>query len=259
MNLKVYLVSRPQFDLKEFFAFLQERGTTWRRTLDATEAEEIVEASGRVCYMSFGEGQSPRTTSEYIRNLLSMGHESVLEHISWSFVIIGMSRALSHQLVRHRVGFAFSQLSQQYHDESHARFVMPSQVAQSRPAAEAWERAVAAARQAYKQILQVLNDQAPSLPAEMDRKELRRAIRSAARSVLPNATETTIFVTANARALRHLFTVRGAIPGDEEMRTLAAELLRRVQQEAPSLFADFVIRSLPDGSPIVHKLTQPNS
>ena len=85
----------------------------------------------------------------------------------------------------------------------------------------------------------------------MQKKEIRRAVRSAARSVLPNATETKILVTVNARALRHFFKVRGSIPGDEEMRTVAAELLKLLQLEAPSIFLDFHIETLPDGSPIV--------
>ncbi len=254
MSLKVYLVGRPEFDVKEFEAFLEECGTRWRRTLGATEAEEIVEAAGRICYMSFGDKQSPRRTSEYVTRLILMGHESVLEHVSWSFVIAGISRALSHQLVRHRAGFSFSQLSQQYHDESEARFLMPSKVRRNAKAAEAWEQAVAAAREAYRKVLEVLEDQDRGSYGETDRKEVQRANRSAARSVLPNATETIVFMAANARALRHFFAVRGEIVGDEEMRILTSELLRRVQQEAPSLFSDFVISTLADGSPIVYKV-----
>lgn len=254
MDLKVYLVGGPHFDVKEFLRFLDDRETGWQRSMEVTEAEEIVEASGRVCYMSFGDKQSPRSTSEYIRHLVFMGHESVLEHINWSFVIAGASRALSHQLVRHRVGFAFSQLSQQYHDESYAPFLMPSQVKQNPRAADVWERAVVAAREAYREILKLLEEQQSSSRGETGRREILRAIRSAARSVLPNATETVIFMTANARALRHLFTVRGNILGDEEMRVLAAELLQHVQREAPSVFFDFVVEELPDGSPRVCKV-----
>jgi len=255
MKVRAYLVARPQFDVKTFLEFLQDRGTSWQQTLEATEPESIVEASGRICYMSFGDKQSPRGTSEYIRHLIAMGHESVLEHINWSFVVTGISRALSHQLVRHRVGIAFSQLSQQYHDESDARFSMPSQVRRNAQAAEEWEGAVVAAREAYQRILKLLEGEERSFSDKTGRREFQRAIRSAARSVLPNATETVVFMTANARALRHIFTVRGGIVGDEEMRALASELLRHVQREAPSLFFDFAIQTLADGSPIVCKVT----
>ncbi|MDU6092992.1 MAG: FAD-dependent thymidylate synthase, partial [Staphylococcus lugdunensis] len=109
--------------------FLNENGLTWIQKGNATEAEHLVEASGRLCYMSFGEqNQSPRNTNEYIMNLIVQGHESVLEHLNWTFLITGVSRAFTHQLVRHRAGFSYSQLSQQYHDESEAEFVVPIEV-----------------------------------------------------------------------------------------------------------------------------------
>jgi thymidylate synthase ThyX len=85
-------------------------------------------------------------------------------------------------------------------------------------------------------------------------RELRRAIRSAARSVLPGCTETTLFMTANARALRHCFAVRGGIPGDREMRAMAVELFRAVTKEASAVFFDFEIARLSDGSESVQRL-----
>ena len=112
---------------------------------------------------------------------------------------------------------------------------------------------MAVAHRAYREILEALDRDpaAAGLPAEVGGKELRRAIRSAARSVLPNATETKIVVTANARAWRHFLDVRGSIAGDEEMRRVAAAVLAIVAREAPGLFADFEVRTMPDGSPLV--------
>jgi thymidylate synthase (FAD) len=254
MAVRVRIVSRPQFDVEEFLAFLDEARTSWRRSPGAKEAEELAEAAGRVCYMSFGTAQSRRTNAGYIQNLIAMGHESVLEHLNWSFVISGITRSLSHQLVRHRVGFTFSQLSQQYHDESDAEFVMPSEIEDHTEAAVAWTEAVKAAKEAYGRILRALEESRQiSGPAE-NHREIRRAIRSAARSVLPSCTETIVFTTANARALRHFFTVRGSIPGDREMRELAVELLNAVTQEAPSIFSDFEVEQLPDGTKTVRKI-----
>jgi thymidylate synthase (FAD) len=251
MNLAVYLLSRSQLDVEAVLSFLRNQGTAWKRSPIATEAEELVEVAGRVCYMSFGQHQSLRTNREYIQHLISMEHESVLEHVSWTFLLTGISRAFTHQLVRHRVGFAFSQLSQQYHDETEAEFVEPSLLLQFPKAREAWQRAVQAAKEAYQDIVNSIKEPAAEGGAEWPKRELRRAMRSAARSVLPNATETKIVVTANARALRHFLRVRGSIPGDEEMRRVAAELLKYLHIEAPSLFCDFRIDTLSDGSPIV--------
>ena len=228
MGPKVYLVSYPHFNVDAFLAFLDGQGTSWERTPGATQEEEIVEAAGRICYMSFGEAQSPRTNAEYSRRLILMEHESVLEHVCWGFLVAGVSRAFSHQLVRHRVGFAFSQLSQQYHEETGARFVEPP-LKLSLEARAAWEHSIQAAREAYGQILGSLKElEEQACDDALEKREIRRAIHSTARSVLPNATETIIFVTANARALRHFFTVRGSIPGDLEMRQVAAEMLKHV-------------------------------
>lgn len=251
MSLKIYLISRPSFDTEAFLSFLRDEDTSWRRTGDATQAEEVVEVSGRICYMSFGERQSPRGNREYIRNLIRLKHESVLEHVSWTFLLTGVSRAFTHQFVRHRAGFSFSQLSQQYHDERDAEFVEPAELRSFPEAEAAWRNAVGAAKEAYRTISEALRQLEMEPQWEGLSREARRAIRSAARSVLPNATETKIVVTANARAIRHFLRVRGTIPGDLEMREVAAQLLAHLLSEAPSLFCDFSVERLDDGTPIV--------
>jgi thymidylate synthase (FAD) len=114
-------------------------------------------------------------------------------------------------------------------------------------AVEAWDRAVSETKKSYREILAALQ----SRPPKTSHPEMIRAIRSAARSVLPNATETVIVVTANARALRNFLKTRGGIIGDFEMRLVAGELLEVLRPEAPSVFADFSVERLPDGLPIV--------
>lgn len=253
MKPKVYLIGRVNFDFEAFSMFLRDERTNWRRTDGASASEEIVEVAGRSCYMSFGRDQSPRSNREFIENLIAMGHESVLEHASWSFILTNVSRAFTHQLVRHRVGFAFSQLSQQYHDENEAKFIMPEHLERLPQARDAWIKAVTASKEAYEHINALLSEAETPLSEDLSRKELNRAIKSAARSVLPNATETKVVVSANARALRHFFEVRGSIPGDIEMRQVSAALLDIVKREAPAMFSDFEINRLSDGSPIVLK------
>jgi len=109
-------------------------------------------------------------------------------------------------------------------------------------------------QRAYREILDHLeSDVHVAEGPHGERRELRRAIRSAARSLLPEATETTVFFTANARALRHFLAVRGGILGDEEMRLTSAELLKAMRREAPSLFADFEITEV-GGLPLVQKV-----
>ena len=202
-----------------------------------------------MCYLSFGARQSNKSNCEYIQNLIKHGHDSVLEHVNWTFLLTGVSRAFTHQLVRHRVGFAFSQLSQQYHDESDATFVVPALVDESPKALNAWHKAIEVSRRAYREILESLNEDAPQSMTKSS--EFTRLIRSAARSILPNATETKIVVTANARALRHFLKVRGCIEGDYEMRIVSKLIYDLIASDAPAIVADFQVTRLSDGTPSV--------
>ena len=247
-DLQLYVLSRPHFDHDAFNRFLEDEETSWKKTTVATDAENIVEVAGRICYMSFGSKQSPRSNRGYIQNLILQGHESVLEHATWTFLLTGVSRAFSHQIIRHRIGFSFSQLSQQYYDESNAKFVMPEEIKSSPKAMDGWLRLIEEVRQRYSSISNALERTGMGGPGIA--KEARRAIRSAARSILPNATETKIIFSANARALRHFLTLRGAIIGDLEMRRVSSLIYARMNDEAPAFVMDFEQR-FEDGHPLI--------
>ena len=91
---------------------------------ESTDGERLAEFAGRLCYMS-QKNPANRDTRDYLDNIKKQGHGSVLEHATYSLLVEGVSRSLTHELVRHRAGFAYSQLSQRYVDESHAAFVVP--------------------------------------------------------------------------------------------------------------------------------------
>ena len=252
---RIYLIGRPTVAEDEIERFLADRGLDWSRTNEAASAEELVEFGGRVCYLSFrGDTSSIRfPNSLYIANLIEKGHESVLEHATWTLLVDKVSRSFSHQLVRHRIGFSFSQLSQQYHDEADAEFVIPDQLRDEPRLRDLWQTSVQSAREAYRKLLAELTKEAST----SDKEALRR-IRSTARSLLPNATETTIVVTANARALRHFLETRGAVVGDLEMRQVAYGIFNAVCHDSPALFADFEAgMSIEDGAPIVQPRERP--
>lgn len=238
----VYLVGRQTVDDAEIERFLKEHGVTWETDTEVG-AERLVEMAGRLCYMSYGRGR--KTNREYIGHLIEMAHGSVLEHAVWNFVITGISRSCSHELVRHRAGFGYSQLSQRYVDESEAGFIEPDCIAADPTLHEIWLRAVQTARQAYRELVRGLQEKFQDVP---DRTLRRKMARQAARSVLPNATETKIFVTANARALRHFIEMRASEHADVEIRKVAVKMLRILQQEAPNIFGDYTLRELPDGT-----------
>jgi thymidylate synthase (FAD) len=241
---QVFLIARQGFDEAAVDQFIAGEGMTWE-TDAPSAAEKVVEVGGRVCYMSFGKGR--KTNREYIHNILEAKHGSVIEHATWTFLITGVSRSLTHELIRHRAGFSYSQLSQRYVDETTADFVEPEAIAASPEAHAVFERAAAAAQQAYVELVNLLDQQF----ADVTNKTLRRKMaRQAARAVLPNATETKIVVTANARSWRHFIEMRASPYSEPEIRRLAITLLRALQQEAPNLFGDYEIVQAEDGSEV---------
>ncbi len=241
---RVYLVGRQDIDRSGIDRFLDEHGMTWETDTEVG-GEQLAEAGGRLCYLSFGKGR--KSNADYLGNIIAQKHGSVLEHAVWNFIIAGVSRSFTHELVRHRAGFAYSQLSQRYVDESIASYIEPDIIADDETLHDVWLRAVQVSHQAYLTLVEGLMDKL----ADMDDKTHRRKLaRQAARSVLPNATETMIFVTANARALRHFIEMRGSEWAEVEIRKVALDILRIMQREAPNLFADYDIVRLEDGTDV---------
>ncbi len=244
---EIHLVGRQVVDREAVERFLQQNETTWS-TETEVGAETLTEMAGRVCYMSFGSKQGRKSNSEYLGNILGSGHGSVLEHAVWNFVIAGVSRSFTHELVRHRAGWGYSQLSQRYVDESTADFVEPDIIAEDPEAHRLWIQSVESSHQAYRELVDRLAALTEEKHPELSRTAKRKMARQAARSVLPNATETKIFVTANARALRHFIELRGSSAAEPEIRKVAVRLLDIMQREAPNIFGDFETVPLEDGT-----------
>jgi len=241
----VRLVGYSQVDEGEVERFLDDHGASWSTDTEVG-GERLAEMAGRLCYMSFGKGR--KTNNEYLGHILEVAHGSVLEHSCWNFVITGVSRSFTHELVRHRAGFAYSQLSQRYVDESDAEYVEPDCIADDPELHRIWLDAVVQAHDAYVKLVDGLANKFADHP---ERTMRRKMARQAARSVLPNATETKIFVTANARALRHFIELRGTPDADVEIRAVAVQMLEILQEKAPNLFGDFSIAAAPDGTQVV--------
>jgi len=243
----IYVIGRQTTDESAVQQFLTDHGTAWETDTELG-GELLSEMGGRLCYMSFGKKQGRRSNHEYISNILEQRHGSVLEHAVWNLLIVGVSRALTHELIRHRAGFGFSQLSQRYVDETDTDFVEPDIIAEDEQLHALWAEAIAAAQKTYVALADRLVAKLEQTYPELGRTAKRKAARQAARSILPNATETKIFVTANARALRHFIELRGSEHAEPEIRKLAVAMLRIMQGEAPNIFSDFTLEPLPDGS-----------
>jgi len=230
---KVFLVGRQVADAGAIERFLAEHELTWTTDTEVG-GEALAEMAGRLCYLSYGKGR--KSNREFLDHLIEVGHGSVLEHAVWNFVITGVSRSFTHELVRHRAGWAYSQLSQRYVNESESPYVEPDVIADDPALHAIWAGAVNGARSAYDRLVAGLELHYANEP---DATLRRKLARQAARSVLPNATETRIFVTANARALRHFIEMRGSAAADVEIRKVALQLLDLMQQESPALFSDY--------------------
>ncbi|HET9979486.1 MAG TPA: FAD-dependent thymidylate synthase [Ktedonobacterales bacterium] len=244
---EIYVVGRQTLDNAEVQRFLKDHETYWD-TDSENNSELIVELAGRTCYMSFGSKQFRKTNSSYVGNLINQGHGSVLEHAVWDLLLTGVSRSLTHELVRHRAGVGVSQLSQRYVDESTADFVEPGIIAGDPELHAIWQRSVEASHAAYKELVAALAQKVQQEHGDLPRTQRLKMAKEAARSVLPNATETKMLFSANARALRWIITLRGGEGAEPEIRKFAVKLCRVMQQEAPVLFGDFEIVQLPDGS-----------
>ena len=238
----VYLVGRQVLQTEAIDQFLGDHALTWQTDTEVG-GEALAEMAGRVCYMSYGKGR--RTNKEFLQHIVEVGHGSVLEHAVWSFLVTGVSRSFTHELIRHR-HFSYSQLSQRYVDESESEFIEPDVIANDPELHAVWAEAVDATRAAYDRLVAGLEHKFTDVPEKTLRRKLAR---QAARSVLPNATETKIFVTGNARALRHFVELRGSEHADVEIRKVAVAVLRVLQAEAPAIFGDYRLEPLADGTP----------
>lgn len=199
--------------------------------MDAGHVDTLAEFAGRNCYQAW-ERKNPKTqTNEgYLANILKQGHESVLEHASATFFVEGVSRSLTHELIRHR-HLSFSELSQRYVNVEDTEIVTPPALRDNDVNDETsldFEDAIRLMRDVYEAIVYDLQD------AGLTRKQAREA----ARAVMPNATETKIVVSGNMRAWRDVIKKRFHVAADAEIREFATEVLRQLREIAPNTFQD---------------------
>lgn len=235
----------PQVRLIGWTHFESPEDVPW--STDAEGGQALAEFAGRACYQSWAKpNPATATNAGYLRHILEVGHLSVLEHGVVTFYFTGVSRSFTHELIRHR-HFSYSQLSQRYVPERDAAMVEPAVIAEDPELHKKFVEASEASVRAYTELLEGLEQRfADVANATLRRKQARQA----ARAVLPNATETRIVVTGNYRAWRHFIAMRATEHADVEIRELAVECLRQLQRVASSVFSDFTISTLPDGTEI---------
>lgn len=210
------------------------------------EPEKLVAMAAKLCYSPVGttqisEGLTPEATEKFLAFLTDIGHESPIEHVSFTFAAEGVSRALTHQLVRHRIA-SYSQQSQRYVRLAAFEYVMPPAIAEVPEAKHCFQEAMTRNQADYDQLVELLEKRAYDrlLSEGAGEKQARKAAEKQAiedaRYVFPNACETKILFTMNARSLRHFFAHRCCNRAQWEIRALADGMLREVKQVAPLLF-----------------------
>jgi len=277
---KVYLIARPQIVEEGLAQFLADQKLDWPTPIEGvTAAERLVEVAGRCCYMSFGKKAGSKTNWRYIQNLLGRNpdgswkpgpaHGSVTEHPCWSFLIVGAGRGFSHEQVRHRTGWAYSQLSTRYCDFEREEeegtwepgFCIPS-LGQLDPQTSAvFTAKLHRSQEAYVELLHMIEDDLKANPAFMDSLEkydekersrmMRKAARGAARDILPIATEAIMVMSANARAVWNCIVLRANEHAEAVIREVYVQIAKIMEKEMPALFNGLVYQKAWDGSEVV--------
>ena len=210
------------------------------------DPEKVVAAAAKLCYSSSGvaelmDGLDDEKTESFVKMLADIGHESPIEHASFTFAIEGISRACSHQLVRHRIA-SYSQKSQRYVNEDDFEYIVPPEILALPEADAEFEKCMKELTDSYKKVADLLTQKHKKtfMDEGMDEKEAgnkaRKKANEDARFLLPNACETKIVVTMNARTLMNFFSHRCCSRAQWEIKAVADEMLRLCLEAAPSLF-----------------------
>jgi thymidylate synthase (FAD) len=216
------------------------------------DSSQLCKTAGQVCYASFGPRRTMNENAPaYIERLTSAGHGSVLEHASFNFLLYGISRSVTHELVRHRAGVGISQISQRYVSGAVLRFVERPEYQQDeqlhRTFEERADRAAAEYAEMAEHLLERQEGGASMLTADY-KTDARKKVQQTARSLLPNETEAPMVFTGNVRALRHIIEMRADAHAESEIRNLALRLFLCLRIVDPILFGDYDLGELPDGT-----------
>ena len=245
---KIHLIAFTQLDEEGVKEWLDSIGGL--RALDhvsGDDAEKLVEFAGRNCYRSFDVGINPniskvRTDSEaYHRNILNSAHGSVLEHATCTFAFENISRVFSHELFRHRVGMAFSQVSLRYVRLDDLTFWIPDIIADNPEAMKVFEEVIAKCEWGQKELARIYD--IDNMKSFHEKKQLTSAFRR----IAPIGVATGIVTTLNLRALRWVIQMRTAAVAEVEIRKVFCEVYKIVREKYPYLFQDFVTEDTGDG------------
>ena len=244
---EVFLVARPKVDYDAMAAYLREvGGERWLERIDrdqlGNDAQDLAEFAGKMCYRSWEPGLNPNVRKvrddqdAYLQNILRQQHGSVLEHVSFTFVLHNVSRVFTHEIVRHRPGTAVSQESLRYVRLDELPFWFPDW---AREDAELMKRATALLTE-LEQFQQWMAGHF-GLDDDDIKMHEKKAKTSFMRRFAPEGLATGLVWTANIRTLRHTIEARTDQGAEEEIRLVFGKIGELMRAEAPALFGDYTV------------------
>ncbi len=202
------------------------------------EPEKIIAASAKLCYSAVGVDEimsnlTEENTEKFLNMLMSYGHYSTIEHVNFTFAVEGVSRSLTHQLVRHRLA-SYSQQSQRYVKLNQFEYIIPPAIENNEKCREIYVESMERSQKEYDYIVnELIKDY---IEKGLDKKVAEKKAIEDARYVFPNACATKIMLTMNARTLINFFNHRCCDRAQWEIRNLANEMLKQVKEVASTLF-----------------------
>ena len=257
-NPGLALISKPDVDISGISDFLEGFPKDYefikylKDLVKLPPAEKLTKVAGQTCYMSFGPKRTwNKDAQKYFDNIILSGHGSVMEHANFSFLIWGVSRSFTHEIVRHRAGCAYSQVSQRYVSGRVLRFVERAEYQKDKHLHQLFEERIDRAYKEYSKMADYLyskQEKGYKILSGDEKTDLRKKVQQVSRSLLPNETEAPIVVTANARAWRHMINMRASNHAEVEIRNVFFNIYKILKEVSPMLFKDFKIVHLPDGT-----------
>lgn len=254
MNLvypEVFLIGETRIIPSEMDRFLKTIGVPEWTTAAESESEVIIETAGKLCYMSFSTELNKNLTKvgtrdnfQYIQDgLIKTGHGSVLEHTSVNLMFVNVSRVMTHELIRHRAGAAYSMTSDRYVRPKELKFWIPSIIQKDKVLCELFKKAVLEQEQIYEQMEIASGIDKMTDPKDFSKK---KELTSAFRRIIGTGQATNICATYNHRALRHIIEARTSIYAEEEIRLVFNKVFEVISKRYPSIYADAILNSVGD-------------
>lgn len=246
---KVIKIGETRIDRAGISAMLKALGVTpdgAKRFEEAPDSgETLIELAGRICYESFEVGLNPNVTKirlsphDYFENVLRKGDGSVSEHAVVNFALIGVSRVLTHELVRHRVGIAVSQESLRYVRPKELKFWIPDELSEEQ--GNAMRSAVEQLEGSYRRLEKAINWDGMNMDS-------KKRLTSAIRRILPDGLATNVIWSANHRTLRWVIEMRTDPAAEVEIRMVFDQIAQICKRDYPHIYQDFIRTEMPDGT-----------